>query len=456
MRAARRVVAVVSLVIAAVGLYGGPTGAEEAKFAAGSGRAAAKLVKVGPSRGALTLAPQVGLAMSDFLNTRGRGDVRFADLAALETSLPPEVVKQVPTVKVESTDENSEAGKTTSVSTPPEVPLKVSAAELHADAGKAPYGASSFTAGSIGLGVGTITGGRASSRSGVVKDGVREAVAEVVVPRLELADGAVVLESLKWRVVDRSGSEQAQEASFTVGGATIAGKPLSSGTESGVPLGQLADALAPALDPLGLELTFPKMSSDAGVITMGPLRLRMRASKLAPALVPLTDAVQPVRDSLVGPVRDASGDQVDAAILLSDVALGVLEGGSALDIDVGGVTASTAEPGAAFRLGGTGGFDLGSSKPVSAVGAGAGSGLGASSTPASGSGGTGTTTPTVGAASPQREQQADADLRAMPVSASKSRGGALLGVGLVGLAAAALAAGADLRKVRSRQREIVF
>ncbi|HVM53442.1 MAG TPA: hypothetical protein VM262_09620 [Acidimicrobiales bacterium] len=445
------VVALVSaLALAGVQLTS-PAASGQEPFAAGSGRAAAKLVKVGPARGALTLAPQFGLALADFLNTRGRGDVRTADFAALEDSVPPEIRAALPTVKVESTDDDAETGETVTVGTPPEVPLKLGGAELHADAGPAPYGASSFTAGALDLGVGTMSGARAESRTGVVDGRVREAVARVVIPRLELADGAVVLENLTWLAVQRTGGEQVEQATFSVGAATVAGQSLAAPSGGDLPLEDVAAAVAPVLAPLGIELTFPVARIDKGAVALSPLRLRLRASDAAPALVPITEGVQPVREPLVDAIREGSDGQVDAGLLLADIGLGVVTGGSTLDIELGGVIAVTAEPAAGFRFGTAGGFALGAT--------GGGSSLGGTGRSTTGGGGlaapsAATSPAAAGSSVPAGSGSGGVALDATPTSSSEERGGPLLAVGIIGLLAAAAAAIADLRKVRTGRRII--
>lgn len=423
-------------------------GGEEA-FAAGSGRAAAKLVKVGPARGALTLAPQFGLALADFLNTRGRGDARTADFAALSDSLPPELLAQLPTVKVESTDEDAETGETATVGTSPEVPLKLGGAELHADAGPAPYGASSFTAAAIDLGVGTMSGARAESRTGVIDGRVREAVARVVIPRLELADGAVVLENLSWLAVQRTGGEQIEQGTFSVGAASVGGQAMAAPGGGDLPLADVAAAVAPVLAPLGIELTFPVTRVDKGAVALSPLRLRVRASEAAPALVPVTEGIQPVREPVVDAVRQAS-DQTDAALLLGDIGLGVVTGGSTLDIELGGVTATTAEPAAGFRFGSAGGFSLGTPPGSASLGIGGPAG-GAALLPVPSAGGS---SGAAGASAPAASGGDSVALAATPTSSSEDRGGPLLAVGITGLLAAAAAAVADLRKMRAGRRII--
>lgn len=453
LRAFRRTWFVAALFIAVIGvaLVLAPTAQGQASFGVGSGRAEAKFVKVGPSRGSLTLAPQVGLALSDFLNTRGRGDVRTVDFAALEDSIPPEVVAGLPSVKVESTDEGSEEGRTVAVGAPPEVPVRVDVAELHANAGDAPYGFSSFKAGSIDVGVGTVVGGRAEARSGIVDGNVREATARVVVPRLELAEGAIVLEGMEWLVVNRSGAVQAEEATFNLGAVTIAGQSFRPPAGSEQPLVDVAAALEPVLGPLGIEITFPAPRIEAGVVELSPLRLRVANSELATVVNPVLEAVQPVREALVDAIRSGSED-VDAAILLSDVALGVLAGGSTLDIEIGGVRAFTAEPAEGFSFGS---FDL--SPPPSGAALDVSGGLPAPSSGTTGTGSVASETASGDTGAPSRQGDGDDVGSALASGASSrvaERGGPLLAVGLIGAAAAASTGAADYRRLRSGRRAI--
>lgn len=356
----RRIAAVVLLGAAASLAWanGAPVQAEEPSFGAGSGRASAKYVKVGPSRGSLALAPTVGLAMSDFLNTRGRGDVRTVDFAALEDSIPPELLAQIPVLKVESTDEDAEAGKTTTLGTPAEVPVGLAAAELHAAAGPAPFGQSSFTTAPVDLGVVRVAGGTASASSGVVEGSLREAVGQVQIGSVDIGDGALVLEGLQWEAVHRSGSASEEMARFTVGSVTVAGQRFAPPDGAEQPLAEALEAAAPLLDPLGLHVDLPRARIEGGIVEMTPLRIRVADSELRRVVSPLLEAGQPAREALVGGIRGFTED-LDAVILLADVALGVLAGGSTLDIELGGVTAQTAEPAERFTFGaGSGGFDL--------------------------------------------------------------------------------------------------
>lgn len=376
---------------------GGAAAAQEASFGVGSGEASAKLVTVGPSRGSLALAPTVGLVLADFLNTQGRGDVRMVDLGILADFLPPELTQLLPAVKVASSEEGAEAGRTTSLGTPAELPVGVSLGELHAAASPEPFGRSSFRLAPIDLGFVQIAGGSTEAFSGIVDGTVREAVGRVEVGSVDIGGGALVLEGLAWEALHRSGGASVERARFTVGSVTVAGRrfALPDGVEK--PLADAIAAAAPLLDPLGLHIELPRARIEGGVVEITPLRISFADSALGLVAAPLLEAAQPIREVLVDGIRSAS-EEADIAILLADVALGLLAGGSSLDLEIGGATAQTAEPAQRFSFGtGSGGFDLSSegtapagkgSLPLPALGA-SGSPrpapLGAASAPAAGS-----------------------------------------------------------------------
>ena len=421
-------------------------------FAVGSGRATAKLLKIGPSRGALTLAPSVGVALSDFLVTRGRGDVRTADYAALEDSIPAEIRNGLPSVKVESTDEKAEEGRTATLASVP-APAKIDGARLEAAAGKEPFGSSSFTAGAVDLGVGVMSGGRAQSRSGVVDGKTREAVGTVVVPRLELAGGAVVLENLRWQATQRSGAQETNEAVFTIGAAVIAGQKLTAPDGGSLPIADVAAAIRPVLAPTGVEVTFPEPKIEAGAVSLTPLRLRVSASALAPSLVPVTDAIQPGREAVIGSIKDQT-DDADAALLLGDIALGVIAGGSTLDIEIGGASATTAPPAAGFAFGSAGGFKLGVDGTGVSLGSAGGSSLGSAGTEDLGAADGGAPSSDASTSGGSDTGGDGREIAAAPAASVGERGGPMLAVGLIGLMIAGLTAAADYRKLRIGRRVI--
>lgn len=432
-----------------------PVAAEDESFGTGSGRASAKYLKVGPSRGSLSLSPTVGLALSDFLNTRGRGDVRTADFAALEDSLPPELVEALPTLKVESTDENSEEGQTVALGAPAEVPVGLSAATLRASAGTAPFGRSSFETAPIDLDVVAVSGGTAEAFSGIVHGNVREALGTVQIGKVDIGSGAFTLEGLRWEAVHRSGADSVEQGSFTVGAVSVAGQRFGAPEGAEQPLGDALAAAQPLLGPLGIQVTLPRPRIEGGVVEMTPLRIRVAGSELGGVVGPVLEAAQPAREALVDALRGVS-EEVDAAILLTDVALGVLAGGSALDIELGGVSAQTAEPAEGFSFGSfAGGFDLSSGTPMESGSLGGASMAGGAPSVPPGSmplPATSAPAPTGGTSVIADASGTDIASGTVPVSSSGSGGGAgpLLLIGLAAAAAAVAAGAVDYRRLLRR------
>ena len=429
--------------------------AQDAPFGVGSGRAAAKYLRVGPSRGSLSLSPTVGLALSDFLNTRGRGDVRTADFAALADSLPPEVAEGLPSLKVESNEEGAEDGRTATIGTPAEVPVGLSAATLRASAGTAPFGRSSFETAPVDLDVLAVSGGTAEAFSGIVDGNVREAVGTVQIGKVDIGGGVLVLEGLRWKAVHRTGADSVEQGTFTVGSVSVAGQSFGAPEGAEQPLADALAAAQPLLRPLGIQVTLPTPRIEGGVVELTPLRIRVANSELGAVVGPVLEAAQPGREALVDGLRGATED-VDAAILLTDVALGVLAGGSTLDIELGGVTAQTAEPSKGFSFGSGGGFDLSSGTPVALGGAATApiSGAGTRSTPGRpaipGTPAKPAAAGAVGGAPTTGNGDIAAD--AVPVSSSDTGGGAgpLLLIGLAAFAAAVAAGAVDYRRLLRR------
>lgn len=447
-------------VSAAPGAQAQEVGGEETEFTTGTGRAEAKYLKVGPSRGSLALAPMVGLALSDFLGVRGRGEVRSVDLGILADFLPPELVGVFPALKVESSEEDSEKGRTTSIGTPADLPVGASVGDLRAEAGDAPYGRSSFTAAPVELGLVGVGGGVSETFAGVVDGNTREAESNVTIGRVELAGGIVALEGLEWRAVHRTGAQTTEEAAFTVGSVVVAGQRFAVPAGAEQPLKDALAAAAPILKPLGIQILLPEPRIEGGIVEMTPLRIRVADSQLNIVVAPVLDGIQPVREAIIDGLRSASED-VDIAILLADVALGVVAGGSSLDIEVGGANARTAASAEMFEFAS---FDL-PDVPTASVGASSsplgspvrGSSAGGSSLPpgattATPPGSAEGTTPQ-GSSGSESAAAPDARLASSPGSDATS-GGPLLAVGLATLAAAGAAGVLDYRRMQREARPV--
>lgn len=450
MWSSRVVVAVLagSLVLGATHAFATPAAPT---FESGSGRAEAKYVRAGPSRGALPLTPQLGLALADHLGNRGRGDVRTLDLGILADFLPPELSGAFPVVKVESTEEGAEDGRTESAGTPSDVPAQAGGFELHARAGDDPFGESTFRGAPMDLGGVVVQDGQAQAFSGVVDGVAREAVGRVHIGQLGLGGGAVVLEDLEWRAVHRTGADAVEQATFSVGAVVVQGERFVLPEGSDQPLRDAIAAAEPVLRPLGLHLKLPEPRIEGGIAEISPLRIRVADPEVSPVLAPALEAAQPGRDAVVDAVRGAT-EEGDAALLVADIALGVVAGGSALDIDLGGASARTAEPSdrfefAAFDLSGAAASfapAMGGSTSGRLPSAGAGGAI-ASPAPA----GRVTTAPAIGSAgSALSPGDPTVELATQRPTSSAGGAGPLLPIGIATLAAAACFAAADHRRLR--------
>lgn len=450
MWSSRVVVAILagSLVFGATHAFATPAAPE---FESGSGRAEAKYVRAGPSRGALPLTPQLGLALADHLGNRARGDVRTLDLGILADFLPPELAGTFPIVRVESTEEGAEEGRTAGAGTPSEVPGGAGAYELHARAGDDPFGESSFQGAPMDLGGVVVQDGRAHAFSGVVDGVAREAVGRVHIGRLGLGGGAVVLEDLEWRAVHRTGADAVEQATFSVGAVVVQGERFGLPEGSDQPLRDAIAAAEPVLRPLGIHLQLPQPRIEGGFVEISSLRIRIADPEVSQVLAPTLDAAQPGRDAVVDAVRGAT-EEGDAALLVADIALGVVAGGSALDIDVGGASARTAEPSDRFEFAT---FDL-SAAPASFAPAAGGSSPGR--LPAGGAAGAIAspapigrvpTAPAAGSgASASTPGDSTVELATGTSTSSDGGAGPLLPIGVATVAATACFAAADHRRLQ--------
>lgn len=355
-----------------------PAGGAEEPFIPGSGKAEARVINVGPRAAKLNLAPTFGVALADYLNTLGRGEALVFDWVALEDSIPKEVRDALPPLRAESTGkpECRDRVKTYPDGSP------VGAFEQRSRAtASGPFGESTFRVSSFGVpGALEINGAMARSTSGILKGNIRESTGVTEVGLVSIAEGAVTLKGLRWEAVHRSGEQDKVGGGFTIEAASLGGVPLPV-PESGE-LRSIIDPINDALEPLGIALRLPVVSTSGGVARITPLAISIYESPLRSQLVgPLLGGIQPVRqpliDELLGlgeqideatgaeeevqegdrevtqtgcngdPLPPQAGDESGArdyaatGVLVTDISLGVLSGVSSLQVAVGGAQAFT-------------------------------------------------------------------------------------------------------------------
>ena len=457
-----------------------PVAADE-PFVNGSGRADAKILRMGPSAGRLSLAPTIGLSLADYVGTLGRGESRTADFAALDGSVPEEFKAHMPTVRAESTDEDAGTPHTAAVAgTPAGSPITVGGSQQSATATKDPKGSSSYTLGAYGVpGIFEVGSSTADSHAAVIGGKTREAVGISRISSIKLGGGVVTLNGLTWEAVQRTGEGAVTAANFKVEGVTIAGGmsgglvpvPLPPQTlpvpEGGAGFDAVLPQINAALKPTGLILLAPSKSTAGGLARVGPLGIQIADSDVGrSALGPILGAAQPLRDPITGALIEGSDGELSTAVLLADVAIGIFSGAGRMDIEFGGASAYTegqnyTSPFGAFDFGSftlpeasnesfalsdSGTFSSDASTTDASTFASTGSALtstGIAPTPAPAAVATGGT-----------ERQTATPVASARTIAGKKGGVAAL-IGLSGLLAALGMASLDYRRIRSNRRTIV-
>ena len=327
-------------VLATVGVSNsGATQADD--FELGKASAIAKGVRVDPRNGGLSFGITMPLALSDYTNQVARAEARSVDLGVIGVTLaatkcdegdptwPKE--DQPQSIRTTSAEEGSAEGKQSteygifdrSVRATDE-PFSEATTII------APFGAPGF------LEIGPVT---SHTATGVIDGAIREARAITEIGSIELGPVGR-LDALRWELVHRTGAEESITAHFTIGSATIAGAP-AGGLDADTT--EQLDAFNDALQPLGLRLEGPSVRQAGDVTFLTPLR-----SSVVPAAE---------RDDVLGGVVNELGETRNTItealiaydcgngtyITIADLILGSVTGAGSLNLELGGVQASTGE-----------------------------------------------------------------------------------------------------------------
>ncbi len=333
----------------------GFAGGAENDFIAGSGNAYAQVFRVGPTAGRLSLAPTVGLSLSDYLDTVGRGAASVADWAAIgvaEESLPD----NTPAIRVVSTQPNAAKGTTEIVAGGTDGSGNGGGLfELQAKATKAPLGQSQFKLNHFAVqGLIDVSGGIAATSSGVIdRDGkkVRQSVATVTIKSLDFA-GQLLLTDMRWEAVqETTDAGRKVNGSFTIGSASIGGVPIPLAVKNS-DIHSVLDPINAAIASTGFGIVPPVFSNEGGLAEVSPLAIQVINSKLGRQfLAPILGELQPVRAPITAQLIDifhqlneGSGDQIPdltVGVLAADLTVGILSGSSQAHLEIGGVDAYT-------------------------------------------------------------------------------------------------------------------
>ena len=424
----------------------------------GLGSSYAQGVKVDPRSGRLSFGITYGLALAGHQNKVAVAEARSVDLGVIGGTLAGESCKggdptypkedQPQPLVARSTEEGSGEEKVESEN----------GVEKRAVASDQPMARSvAFTAASGDPAVLQVGATRSITESGVL-DGARVARAITEVSGVTFADGQVVLRGLKWQAAFQTAPTEEATGSFTIEGIEVGGERLPIPEDN--PTSQLAEANA-VLEPLGFRITPPTVRNESGIQFVDPMRIGIVPSTARESVIgPVFNGVQPVRESVFDSIIEADCSSASGITVL-DIVLNSVTGAGSLNIELGGVTASSNEIAFTSFLGGLGAG--GSLPPLSSGGASKPSlgASGAATTPSLSRGssapsGATVATPPAAAGSPADQASGDEQAIADVEPLSGSRGGALAGVGLGGLALLAALAAADRAQMRRAQRSILM
>ena len=436
-------------------LLASPAASGQEAIEPGTGNAYAQGVKVDPRSGRLSFGITYGLALAGHQNNVAIAEARSVDLGVIGTTLAgegcdggdPTLPKedQPQPLVVRSTDEGGGEEQVESEN----------GVEKRAAASAEPVARSvATTAASGDPAVVQIGATRSITESGVI-DGARVARAITEVSGVSFAGGQVALKGLRWEAAFQTAPAEEASGSFTIEGIEVAGERLPLPEDN--PAEQLAEANA-VLEPLGFRITPPTVRNESGIQFVDPMRIGIVPSAQRESVLgPVFNGLQPVRESVFDALIEADCGNASYITVL-DIVLNSVTGAGSLNIELGGVTASSKAIELTSFLGGLGAAP--SLPPLSSGGS--SPSLGASGTGSSLSGGSSAATgsaaptpPTPAATSPageSRGEQAIADVEPL----TGSRGGALAGVGLGGLALLAALAGADRAQMRRAQRSTLM
>lgn len=335
----RRRATVLASVAMAATVLGAPAHAQEDAGAIavepGSANASGQVARARLFYGGFAIQTMLGAGVASYRNQTARASAAPFDLSAVTGLVGVEPGPTAP-ILASSTD-----GDQTVEAALIDPPLLGRAAVT---ATRQPHAGSSIELAGIDLpGLLRIGAGRVDVTSEHTGD-ARIARATVTIAGVELLDGLVAIEGLRWDATHRAGTDPIAEASFSIGGIRLAGipVPLPPG-DAGV--GPLLTALDAVLAPTGLVLRPPEVlhlpdgSVDITALRIGIADSRLGADVLGPLVAQLRPALAPVLEAV------SAGDSPLGILgLLLDLAFGVVDGSGGVEVSIGGANAGTAEP----------------------------------------------------------------------------------------------------------------
>jgi hypothetical protein len=316
-----------------------------APFSNGTANATAIVARVAPGVGSLELAIANGVAVSEITNHLSQAQAQTLDLGLIGTTLgaegcdggdptvPPSQLPQ-PT-RVDNRGGDTEA-------TSDEVPVAGSTLGVGRELARAttvPGAVATATSAASFGPVVNLSGGRAVAVTEVVDGSARQAHASVEAA-IDIA-GIVQLAGMRWDALHRTGRDPRAAGTFDIGTATVLGVPVP--LES---LATLETVLNQVLAPSGITISFPKIErfeQPTDLVRVTPLRIVLKDSPIGKtAFGPALDLSREQRGELFDQLAAAYCRTADF-LLVGDIGLSVVSGTGFLAVEVGGAEARSAD-----------------------------------------------------------------------------------------------------------------
>ncbi|HVX16760.1 MAG TPA: hypothetical protein VHA73_01905 [Acidimicrobiales bacterium] len=444
-----------------VALYGQPARSAPATVSNGTSTADATTMQIDPRQAELSVGLTIGTADTHYTNDTATASSQGVNLGVIGTTLGAEgctggaptlpLDKQPQPLQVDSRSASSAKGQTANT---------YGLVDQYAQADPTPSSNAVTTTKPIAIpGVVSIGPGTATATSKFV-NGVRTSIATVDLSSIALP-GGYTLTGLHWEATYPTGNTSAKPTgTFTMGTAT---GPLASlgGLVGKLDPAKILSAISAQTDKLlGLEISEPTIHVDNGTLFVDPLKISVVPNKLRDSITNgVLIGLQPLRDQLSAAVLKATC-QAATAFTLADIGLGAIAGGGSLNLELGGVQATSGDVSYSDFLGGAGDLLGGGG----AVGTGDGGSVSLSDDGGSdlGDGTTGDLGADAGTAPSDTESPASAPAESSTARPAAShhklskgaRGGALLGIGLLAFAALLGMAEADRRRMLKSAHQI--
>jgi hypothetical protein len=338
-------------------------------FIDGSGAARGTTIRLAPHTGGLTYAIATGDSLASYQGTEGRSQAQAVDLGIFGLILTTvSACGQQPPMKPDQLPQPVQANSSHGPSSATHSFAGQDIASGGTETAVAHVNGSAADASAVALdlpGVLTVSGAVSHAETTLVPGVRREAHAEASIASVSLAGGAIQLLGLHWDVTQHTGDRPVHEGTFHIADIRIGGQSLPSGALGALPGGDggqgglSLDQANQVLENFGIHLAAPITHTlQDGTVEVGPLRISMGGTtRLSEPLGAALADAQPGRDALVQALkgdpqncndpRTGLGPLANASLLVGDIAFGGLTGTGGVDVDLGGVHATT--EGIAYR-----------------------------------------------------------------------------------------------------------